>query len=181
MSQAIDVGFFEIFAECSIAFAGFAAVHAALIGSTTPRGNFRAWTILLNGALSFALSIVPLLLALTPLDAEALWRVASLVGVVASSTASASLIRLDIRMSRQGHPPQLLWSIRLAQSLSIIATLTIFLNLVGWLWTPGAIGYAAGLALILSTGIIALLHTFMIPVQEALRKTDKESPDAPKD
>jgi hypothetical protein len=180
MSQAIDVAFFEIFAECSIAFAGFAAVHAALTGSTGPRGHFRAWSIVLNGALSFGLSILPLLLALTPLAAEVLWRVASVAGVVGTSVVSISSIRIDIRLSRQGHPPQAPTSIRLAQLCSILATLTMFANFVGWPWKPGPTGYASGLALILSTGIIALLHTFLMPVQDALRTMDQESGNAPK-
>jgi len=48
-----DLSFFEIFAECSIAFAGFGAVHAALRGAGGPRGDFRAFSVVSHGLMSF--------------------------------------------------------------------------------------------------------------------------------
>ena len=84
------MGFFEIFAECSIAFAGFGAVHAVLRGSIGPRGVYRAWVVVSNGALSFALSILPLILSLGSLSDELLWRVASAIGVQRPATARSN-------------------------------------------------------------------------------------------
>ena len=71
------MNFFEIFAECSITLAGFGAVHAVLRGSTSPRGVLRAWATVVYGALCFLLSALPLVLALTSLSGERLWRSAS--------------------------------------------------------------------------------------------------------
>ena len=71
------MNFFEIMAECSIALTGFGAIHAALRGSDHPRGVFRAWSVVLLGAVSFMICVFPLLLAQTDLPAAQTWRLAS--------------------------------------------------------------------------------------------------------
>ena len=55
------MGVFELLAECSVTFAGFAAVYAALRGSRGPRGAFRAWATVAQGFLAFFCSLAPLL------------------------------------------------------------------------------------------------------------------------
>ena len=162
------MNFFEIFAECSIALAGFGAIHAVLKGATTPRGVFRAWVVVAHGILSFVLSIVPLLLALTFSSDELLWRYASIFGVVGASMSVYSSIAIDIRMTRAGHPPQTIMSVRTAQLMSIVSTIVMFANFAGWPWQSGPFLYAVALVLILTSGLIALLHSFILPVALAL-------------
>jgi hypothetical protein len=179
----LDTSFFEIFAECSIAFAGFGAVHAAFKGTLGARGVFRAWSVVTQGGLAFVLSVVPMLFALTSLADERAWRWASAIGCVGCLAMAYSLIVLDIRMTRQGHPPQAPLSIRIAQGSSILANLSMASNLVGWPWSPGPLLYAIALTCILTTGLVALLHSFLLPLQLALAgedpgRGDEESDDS---
>ena len=176
-----DLGFFEIFAECSISLAGFGAVHAALRGSIGPRGPFRAWAVVSTGALSFVLSILPLLLAFASLSTDLLWRSASAFGVAGAGATAYSFIALDIRMTRLGHRPQAPLGIRFGQLFSILAILVMLVNLIGWPWPPGPLAYATGLTLILTTGLVALLHSFLLPLRIVLGGGDPEPPDDPPD
>ncbi len=163
------MNFFEIIAECAIALAGFGAVHAVLQGSTGPRGVFRAWVVVVVGALSFVLSILPLLLILAPLSTELLWRSASVFGVLGVGALVSTFIKSDYRMTRLGHPPQALLSVRSAQLSSIIATIAMLMNFFGWPWPSGPLLYATALVFLMISGLIALLHSFYVPFQLALR------------
>lgn len=167
--------FFEIFAECSIAFAGFGAVHAVLQKATSPRRVLRAWTVVAQGALAFVLSIIPLLLSLTSLPDELLWRYASSIGLIGASASTYSFILFDIRMTRAGYPPQATLSIRTAQLLSITSIIVMLANLIGWPWQAGPFLYAVALTIILITGLIALLHSFILPVMESFEDEGLES------
>ncbi len=171
--------FFEIIAECSVALAGFGAVHAVLRGATNPRGAFRAWTVVVQGAVSFVLSVLPLVLTLTSLSNESLWRSVSAVGLVATSATAYSFIVFDIRMTRLGHPPQALASIRIAQLFAIASILALLANFIGWPWQPGPFLYAVALILVLITGLVALLHAFILPVLLVFDGKDVESPQEP--
>lgn len=170
-----ELNFFEVFAECSIALAGFGAIHAVLRGATTPRGVFRAWVVVAHSILSFVLSIVPLLLALTFSSDELLWRYASIFGVVGASMSVYSSIVIDIRMTRSGHPPQTMKSVRTAQLMSIMSAIVMLANFAGWPWQSGPFLYAVALVLILTSGLIALLHSFLLPVALALEGDGHES------
>ncbi len=161
------MNFFEIIAECAIALAGFGAVHAVLQGSTGPRGVFRAWVVV--GALSFALAILPLLLILAPLTNELLWRSASVFGVLGIGVFVATFLTDDYRMTCLGHPPQALLSIRLALLSSILATIAMVMNFFDWPSPSGPLLYATALVLLMLTGLMALLHSFYVPFQLALR------------
>lgn len=171
--------FFEILAECSIALAGFGAVHAVLRGSTGARGVYRAWAVVNNGALSFALSILPLVLSLGLLSDELLWRVASTLGLAGALAASYSSIVLDLKLALLGHVPQTTTSLRIGQTLSILSVLAMLLNALGWPWPPGSLLYAVAVTLILITGLNALLASFRLPLQLLLRGEDSESPRDP--
>ncbi len=142
-----------------------------------PRGPFRAWTVVSAGVLSFALSVLPLLLAFASLSTDLLWRSASAFGLVAAAAVVFSLIAFDIRMTRLGHPPQAPVGIRLGQALSMLAVLAMFMNLIGWPRPSGPVGYATALTLILIVGLVALLQSFLLSLQIALRGEDSESPD----
>ena len=159
------MNFFEVLAECSIAFVGFGAVHAVLQGSRGPRGIFRAWTVVLHGAVAFVMSIIPLLLDLTNLSVDQLWRGASVAGFSLSAFTVYVIGAIDFRMTRMGHPPQARIIFRIAQVLTGIATLAVFSNSAGWLTVPGPQLYALATVLILFTGLLAMLHSFLVPLQ----------------
>ncbi len=69
----------------------------------------------------------------------------------------------------------------MGQLLSILANLAMLANLIGWPWPPGPLAYAIGLTLMLSTGLVALLHSFLLPLRIVLGGGDPESPDDPPD
>lgn len=168
------MSFFEILAECSIAFAGFGAVHAALKGATSGRGPIRALVIVMLGALAFILSIFPLVLALTALSPASLWRVASAVGFAGAAAALGLLVRFDIRMTALGQPSPAPWMLRSGMLMVTAATGAMLLNLVGWPWPPGPFLYALAVSLLLTAGIVALLHSFWVPVESVLRGVPDE-------
>ena len=170
---------FEIFAECSIALAGFGAVHAALQGSTGPRGTFRAFYVVSQGGIAFILSLLPLLFDLSSMSHEQLWRVTSIFGVAGVGVATYSEIVIDIRMTRLGHAPQAPFIIRTAQTLNSVALLAMFTNLIGWPWNSGALPYASGIIFLLITGLLALIHSFLVPVQIALSGKDSGQSQEP--
>ena len=171
------MNFFEIIAECAIALAGFGAVHAVLQGSTGPRGVFRAWLVV--GAFSFVLAILPLLLILAPLSNELLWRSASVFGVLGTGVLVATFVTSDYYMTRLGNPPQALLIIRSAQLASILAIIAMVMNFFGWPWPSGPLLYAMALVLLMITGLMALLHSFYVPFQSALRGEASASPGDP--
>ncbi len=171
------MSFFEIIAECSIALAGFGAVHAVLRGAKSPRGHFRAWTVVAQGALSFFLCTLPMILALTSLSDELMWRSVSAVGLVCTSASVYTIFAFDSRMTQIGHPPQSKLSIRIAKLFSVASLLTMLVNLVGWPWASGPFLYAASLIFVLITGLTALLHSFLLPVLLDLREGSIVSPE----
>ena len=54
------MSYLELLAECSIALTGFGAILAALRGSDSHRGVFRAWTVVVQAGAAFVLSLIPL-------------------------------------------------------------------------------------------------------------------------
>ena len=130
------MNFFEIFAECSIALLGFGAVHAVLRGSDGPRGTARAWVVVAHGASAFILSVLPLLLALSSLAPDILWRISSAIGVVFVTSLLYALVYFDIRLTQLGYPPQAPLNLRLAKISSCIAIVVMLLNFIGWPWQP---------------------------------------------
>jgi hypothetical protein len=171
--------FFEILAECSIALAGFGAIHAALRGSTGPRGDLRAWTVVTSGSLAFLLGILPLALALASLSDEVLWRIASSFGVIGCGAALVSFLRFDIRLTRLGHRPQATPALRTGQVLSACSALVMLMNLIGWPSLPGPALYALALLFQLLAGLLALLLSFFVPLTLILEKGEAETPGNP--
>ena len=167
------MSFLELLAECSIALTGFGAILAALRGSDSPRGVFRAWTIVSLAGLAFILSLVPLVLSLGSMATATLWLTASAIGLVATSVAAFSTIALDRRFSRLGFPPQAIVLIRSSQACCIIAAFAMLSNTLGWPWSPGLPLYAIAIVLLLVSSLIALLHSFLVPLQLTL--ADAES------
>ena len=163
---------FQTLAECSIAFAGFGALHAVVAGGDTPRIMHRAFTIVLTGSLAFILSIVAVLLGEFGFDAEALWQLASGVGIVVVGIGAAFFYAGHIRTTQAGHRPQSPVFFAIAASLLLSALPILLMNGIGWLWQPSALAYGAALILILSSGIIALLGCFWFPVATAVRDAE---------
>ncbi len=98
--------FFSTLAECSITFAGFAAVHALLQGSAGPRGIMRAWMTLSPGMMAFVLALLPQLIAELEIGIAELWQWSSVIACVLAIPLNLSLFREDIRLKRLGYPRQ---------------------------------------------------------------------------
>jgi hypothetical protein len=168
------MSFFQTIAECSVAFAGFAAIHAVLKGGNTGRVLHRSFTVVLTGALAFMLSVLVLLLDQLDLPATTLWRVASGVGLTATAVGGFLFYRSHHRLSRLGDVPQAPWVFAMAAWLLVLPTPAMLLNLGGWLWTPGAPAYGVALTLILASGVLALLGSFWFPLEVAIEGKERE-------
>ena len=59
----------------------------------------------------------------------------------------------------------------------MLAVLAMFMNFIGWPRPSGPVAYATGLTLILIVGLVALLQSFLLSLQIALRGEDAHSPD----
>ena len=168
----------EVIAECSIALTGFGAIIAALRGADSPRGVFRAWSVVSLAGLAFVLSLIPLGLSLTTLAADTLWTTASAMAFVAIAASTISTFYLDNRLRISGFPAQARISIRSAQTCTVIAILAMLLNALGWPRPAGPSLYALGVILVIVSALIALLHSFLLPLQLTLRETAIGAPDA---
>ena len=98
--------FFKTFAECAITFAGFAAVHAVLQGSSSPRGMLRSFSTVLPGMTTFFLALLPVLLESGTLNGPELWQLASSIGFVATGAQLYLLYWLHDQLNKRGIPPQ---------------------------------------------------------------------------
>ncbi|MFV1988298.1 MAG: hypothetical protein ACC682_13535 [Gemmatimonadota bacterium] len=168
------MSFFEVFAESAIAFTGLGAIHSVLAGGSSPRGAVRALLIVMLGGLAFLLSILPLILDMLALSSVALWRMASAAGFLGCGGALLLVQRLSVRFNALGYPPQAPWMLRSAYLMGTAATLAMLVNLAGWPWPPGPVLYAIAVSLILTEGLVALLHSFWIPVGLALEETPED-------
>lgn len=166
------MSFFQTLAECSVAFAGFAAIHAVLKGGNTGRVLHRSFTVVLTGALAFMLSVLVLLLDQSGLTAPTLWRVASGVGLVATGIGGFLFYRSHRQLARLGDVAQAPLVFAIAASLLLLPIPTLLANLGGWLWTPGALAYGAALTMILASGVFALLGSFWFPLAIAIDDTE---------
>ena len=178
-----EMSFFETLAECSIAFAGFAAIHAVLKGGTSGRALHRSFTIVLMGALAFGLSVLVLLLNQFDLSATTLWRVASAIGFTFSALGSFLFYGSHRRLSGLGQVSQAPFLFSVAGLLLSLPVLIMFLNFGGWLWPPGAPAFGAAVTMMLGSGVIALLGSFWFPIEAAIegleggQRSDAVSPE----
>jgi len=163
------MSFFQTLAECSVAFAGFAAIHAALKGGTTGRALHRSFAIVLTGALAFILSILVLLLDQFDLTAISLWRIASAFGLAASAFGGLLFYQSHRRLAGLGQVAQAPLIFAIAALLLMLTTPIMLLNLGGWLWPPGAPAYGAAVTMMLASGVLALLGSFWFPIEVAIQ------------
>jgi hypothetical protein len=162
--------FFQTLAECSVAFAGFAAIHAVLKGGNTGRILHRSFTVVLTGALAFILSVLVLLLDQFDLAAPTLWRVASGVALAAIGFGWFLFYRSHRQLAGLGDVPQAPFVFAVASSMLVVPIPILLLNLGGWWWAPGARAYGAALTMILASGVFALLGSFWFPLVIAIEK-----------
>jgi len=175
------MSFFQTLAECSIAFAGFAAIHAVLQGGTSGRALHRSFTIVLTGALAFGLSVLVLLLDQFDLTDATLWRTASAIGLTVSALGSFLFYRSHRRLSELGQVAQAPVLFTVAGLLLSLPVLIMFLNFGGWLWPPGAPAFGAAVTMMLGSGIIALLGSFWFPIEAAIEGLEEgQGSGAPK-
>ena len=164
----MQTDFFEILAECSIALAGFGAIHAALQGIGGPRGTLRAWFVVCQGAMAFSLCLLVLLLDLSSLSGTVLWRVAGVIGVLPLGGLVYAFLRVDARMTSLGYPPQALLNLRTAQTMCVVSTLLLLSNATGVPWAAGPLFFGIAVTFILISGLLALIHSFFVPLQASL-------------
>ena len=172
------MSFFQTLAECSVAFAGFAAIHAVLKGGNTGRVLHRSFTVVLTGALTFVLSVLVLLLDEFGLQATTLWRVASGIGLAGVGFGVFLFYRSHRQLSELGDVAQAPLVFAIAASLLVLAIPALLFNLGGWLWTPGARAYGVALTMILAAGVFALLGSFWFPLAIAIEKARDAAPPA---
>ena len=173
------MSFFQTLAECSIAFAGFAAIHAVLQGGTSGRALHRSFTIVLTGALAFGLSALVLLLGEFDLSAIILWRAASAIGLTVSAIGSFLFYRSHRRLSELGQVAQAPFLFTVAGLLLSLPVPIMFLNLGGWLWSPGAPAFGTAVTMMLGAGVIALLGSFWFPIEAAIEGLEGEQVSGP--
>ena len=163
-----SMDFIELFAECSITFAGFAALHSMMEGSKGPRGALRAWSTVFPGILVFCLCIFVLLLDMSNVSEVNKWRYASAVGAVAGGMQTFLTLRMDYLFTHKGHPPQARGFIRSAQTSALGGTLVM---LMGAGARPEALLFGIGLGLTMLPGVIALIHSFWLTLDTSLEET----------
>ena len=74
-------------------------------------------------------------------------------------------VGIDVRMNRMGYPPQAKKLIRTAQGLSIVALLALFSNAIALPASSGPFLYAMATMLLLFVALIAILHSFLVPLE----------------
>jgi hypothetical protein len=172
----MELELFPTLSECSVALTGFGAILGALRGADTPRGVFRAWTVVFQAAAALVLSLAPIVLAAGPLSDEALWRVASFGGFVVAAGVVGGQIWVDSRLSRAGHPPQAPVMIRSAQSAGVLSSIALLVNA---LITAASFLHAIAVFLLIFSALTALLHSFLVPLQLTMREIEHERTSAP--
>ena len=106
-----------------------------------------------------------LLLGLAAQSQDQIWQGASVAGVACAGILVFATASIDIRMTQRGHPPQSVIFFRMAQGLGILALILLALNVFGWLLTTGPLLYGMALVLVLTGGLVAILHSFLLPIQ----------------
>jgi hypothetical protein len=173
--------FFQTLAECSVAFAGFAAIHAVLKGGKTGRILHRSFTVVLTGALAFMLSVLVLLLDDLGLDPTTLWRVASGFALLAIGFGGFLFYRSHRDLSRLGDGAQAPLTFAIAAVLLLLPIPVLLFNLGGWWWPPGAVAYGAALTMLLASGVVALLGSFWFPLSLAIQSAQSADVDSDSD
>jgi hypothetical protein len=158
---------FELLAECSISFAGFAAVYAVLRGSRGLRGAFRAWTTVAHGFLAFFCSLLPILLSTLELSEPAIWRVSSAVACVGVVAGWVTNVVVNRRLNALGQLAQLPWVLRFSLSIPVLTLTVLSSNIAGWPWPPGDFLYLLAIVLTLTMAVIAFTVSFWIPLRGA--------------
>ena len=161
--------YIELLAESSLVFTGFTALLFALRESDGPRVIFRALSVVAQGFIVFAMSLLPLLLFQLGMDEGMLWQIASSTAFVVMSAFLVSIPMISVRLTRRGHPPLAplaLWS---AFGTSAAGCLFLLANVVGWPLAPSSFLYGAGLTLFLAVSISGVVSKFWLQLAEFIR------------
>ena len=172
------VSFFEILAECSVTFAGFGAVHAALMGDGSPRTLHRSFTIVLCGSLAFVLSVVVLLLADAGWSASTLWRTTSIIGACLCALGAWFFLIGHQQTSRIGFGAQSPVVFTIAAVFIFLPAPLLALNAVGWPWPTGPHIYKVALVMVLVSGALGLLGSFWFPLTHVVRELEETTESA---
>jgi hypothetical protein len=157
--------YIELLAESSLVFAGFTVLLFALRESDSPRGTFRAWSIVAQGFIVFGLCLLPLLLHELSLNERTLWQIASGTAFVVTLVFIVSIPNISSRLTKRGHPPlapRMLW---FAFGTSTVGCLLLLANFVGWPLAPSSFLYGAGLTLFLAIGVVGVVGWFWLSLR----------------
>lgn len=160
---------FELLAECSITFAGFAAVYTALRGSQGARGAFRAWTTVGQGLQAFFYSLLPLILVRLGVGDTVLWRIASTLALAGVVSVWVGTVRIHLRLDRLGHPAQSVANLRLGLGLPLVAAALLLGNAAGLADARAELLYLLGVVTTLGSGVAGFGLAFWLPLSEAWR------------
>ncbi len=161
--------YIELLAESSLVFTGFAALLFTLRQSDGPRVIFRALSIVAQGFIVFAISLLPLLLFQLGMDERMLWRIASGTAFVVMSAFLVSIPVISVRLTRHGHPPLAPLALWGAFGTSTVGCLFLLANVVGWPLAPSSFLYGAGLTLFLAVSIVGVVSKFWLQLAELTR------------
>ncbi len=158
-----------------MAMAGFAAVHAALRGSTGPRGTFRAWGTVSWAFTAVLLALIPPLIGTSrPLDAEA-WRLIHLIGFFPAALSMATSIWLDVRLNAAGHVAQIALFLRIAQVMGVSGCLILLAALAGWPTGPTPATYAVVVFGLFFSAVVGILASFWLAMHAAIGMEEDEA------
>lgn len=153
-------------AEIAITLTGFTGLIASLrrrpIGDWHPRVRYNFWMTLCHSVCTFALALLPSLLADIGLRD---WAALHAVWLLASATVIAAAIVGNRRLARAGAPPTVLSTWRTSWLLTAVAIAVMVAALAGAWGGPSAATYHFGVAIWLVLGLISFIATLLYPLE----------------
>jgi hypothetical protein len=163
----VDSGAFQSLAEFGIALAGFTSIIVVFSrrdGQFHPADRFRILSALVPSLGASFLALVPVGLDLTGLSPSAVWRVSSLVLVVA---VAADSLQGEIQLRRLSAEARAILSSRLTsflRALRLFALLAGLLNATGILFAPqSGVYFFAVLCPLLFGAVVFVRMVFVRP------------------
>ena len=152
-------------AEIAVTLAGFSGLVATLRSRSLedwhPRDLLILWLILGLGGMSMLFALVPFSMFQAGFAAERVWRVASLLFLLALIAAVARAVQESRRVSREGHPVRTPRVNALASSVAILSGAGLATNAV---WLAQAWPYSSVLTLLLALSFL-YLAAFIFNIQ----------------
>jgi DMSO reductase anchor subunit len=98
--------------------------------------------------------------------------------LIITLAALSTNVHFDKGLSRIGYPPQSIVFLRTAQTASVTSVIVLLLTIAGWPSEPGPFLYAISPIAVLISGLLAMLHSFLFPMQMVLVSKPTGTPDS---